>query len=77
MQDCHIRQIQELKQALQTKDDAIKEIKLTQKHQDVVATELIEAQDQARKAQGERDVKINELAQSKRNYELGTESLKQ
>ena len=42
-----------------------------------MATELIEAQDQARKAQGERDVKINELAQSKRNYELGTESLKQ
>ena len=76
MQDCHIRQIQELKQALQTKEDTIKEIRLTQKHQDVVATELIGAQDQARKAEGERDVKINELAQCKRNHELGTEALR-
>ena len=41
----------------------------------MMAKELIESQDSARKAAGERDVKTNELVQVRRSHELSTQGL--
>ena len=43
MQDCHIRQIQELKQQVQLKDEEIKEFNLINSHKDTTTNELIAA----------------------------------
>ena len=62
MQDCHIRQIQELKQQVQLKDEEIKEFNLINSHKDTTTNELIAAQEKARDIGDERDGYISELS---------------
>ena len=49
--------------------DDLKEIKLRATHTNIMATELIQAQEKCREAEGERDFRINELASLKRTNE--------
>ena len=52
MQDCHIRQISELTQQVQSRDDDIQQFKLGVTHQEILTKELVEARDKAREALG-------------------------
>ena len=62
MQDYHISQIQEQKQLVATREQELKEINLRATHSNLLAKEIIDAQEQAREAQMERDIRIQELA---------------
>ena len=76
MQDCHIRQIQELKQLCQSKDDEIKEMKLQTDDYKMMADEVMTAREKTTQAENSLEFKASELAQFKRNYTQTIEGLK-
>ena len=62
MQDCHIRQITELKQLCQAKDDKINEMQLQTNDYKMMADEVMTAREKSREAETEKEVKVSELA---------------